>query len=92
MLGLLSILNQGVSAMGRHSGGGRRATRARKREEQTPKPSELVKTYLSLFRSYPLPYQGLYTDEDSLEQPSALHVVPTTSSPGIEIKLNFSGV
>ena len=37
--------------------------------------------YQRLFTSFPLPHNGLYTDDDSLEQPSALKYVPTTSTP-----------
>lgn len=35
-----------------------------------------------LFSPISLPYQGIYTDEDSLEQPSAFKLFPTTASPG----------
>lgn len=38
-----------------------------------------------IFLPVPLPYQGLYTDDDSLEQPSALKVYPTTTTPGAEV-------
>ena len=41
--------------------------------------------YRKLFSPVSLPYQGLYTDEDSLEQPSALRVWPTTTTPGVEV-------
>ncbi len=39
--------------------------------------------YLKLFTPLPLPYQGVYTDEDSLEQPSALKYVPSTTTPNV---------
>lgn len=52
------------------------------KEPQTKSPTvELEKQYLQTFTAFPLPYQGVYTDDDSLEQPSALKYVPTTSSP-----------
>jgi hypothetical protein len=41
----------------------------------------IEKEYLKVFSPHPLPFQGLYTDEDSLEQPSALKYVPTTATP-----------
>jgi hypothetical protein len=48
--------------------------------EATP-AKKLEQAYLQLFTSNPLPSHGLYTDEDSLEQPSALKYVPSTSNP-----------
>ena len=45
--------------------------------------SEIEQQYRQMFTSYPLPYHGIYTDEDSLEQPSALKYVPSTSTPGV---------
>jgi hypothetical protein len=41
--------------------------------------------YRNLFSPVSLPYHGLYTDEDSLEQPSALRVCPMTTTPGVEV-------
>lgn len=41
------------------------------------------KQYLKIFSPHPLPFQGLYTDEDTLEQPSALKYVPTTATPNV---------
>jgi TorA maturation chaperone TorD len=43
--------------------------------------SKLEREYEEIFVPHNLPYQGIYTDRDSLEQPSALEVVPTTASP-----------
>ena len=40
--------------------------------------------YLQVFVPRPLLSQGLYTDEDSLEQPSELQDVPSTSAPSVE--------
>lgn len=40
--------------------------------------------YRQLFTPLPLPYQGVYTDDDSLEQPSALKYVPATTTPNAE--------
>jgi hypothetical protein len=47
-------------------------------------PSPLERDYLHTFTHRQLPYQGLYTDEDSLEQPSELMDVPSISVPSIE--------
>ncbi len=48
---------------------------------------KLEKEYLETFAPHPLPYQELYTDEDSLEQPSPLKVVFTTATPGVSAGL-----
>ncbi len=48
---------------------------------ETKTAKELELAYLQLFTSNPLPSHGLYTDDDSLEQPSALKYVPSTSNP-----------
>ncbi len=45
---------------------------------------KLEREYQQTFTPHPLPYQGLYTDADSLEQPSALKYVPSTSTPNVE--------
>ncbi len=47
-------------------------------------PSQLEREHLQMFASRKLPYQGLYTDADSLEQPSELMDVPSISVPSIE--------
>jgi hypothetical protein len=54
----------------------------KKGKVQQARPVE--KQYLKVFSPHPLPFQGLYTDEDSLEQPSALKYVPTTATPSVE--------
>lgn len=45
--------------------------------------AEIEKKYSQVFNAFPLPYHGVYTDDDSLEQPSALKYVPTNSSPAL---------
>ncbi len=40
--------------------------------------------YLSLFTSKPMPNRSLYTENDSLEQPSELKYIPSTTSPYAE--------
>ncbi len=49
-----------------------------------PRESKAQRQHKDIFVPYQLPYQGLYTDRDSLEQPSALESVPTTASPAAE--------
>jgi len=56
---------------------------ASKRTKST-KTTRIEKEYDKIFVPYSLPYRGIYTDNDSLEQPSALEVVPTTASPAME--------
>jgi hypothetical protein len=48
------------------------------------RPATPEQKYLQIFTPHPLPYQGLYTEEDSLEQPSELQEIPSTSSPFVE--------
>jgi hypothetical protein len=48
-------------------------------------PSMMIeREYLQVFNPMPLPSHGLYTEEDSLEQPSELPDVPSISVPSIE--------
>ena len=53
-----------------------------KREAKRESKRELQ--YTKIFFPHPLPYQGIYSEEDSLEQPSALKYVPSTTSPNAE--------
>jgi hypothetical protein len=39
--------------------------------------------YRQFFAPFMLPSRGLYTDQDSLEQPSALKYVPNTTTPSL---------
>jgi hypothetical protein len=48
-------------------------------EDRNEQPFQIQ--YQRLFTSFPLPHNGLYTDDDNLEQPSPLKYVPTTSTP-----------
>lgn len=47
------------------------------------RPVKIEQDYTQVFTSHPLPYQGLYTDDDSLEQPSQLKYVPSITTPSI---------
>ncbi len=42
---------------------------------------EIEREYKTVFTPNPLPSQGIYTDDDSLEQPSALRYMPSTTTP-----------
>jgi hypothetical protein len=55
-----------------------------KEKAKKTRNSRIEREYQTVFAPHPLPYQGLYTDEDSLEQPSALKYVPTTATPTVE--------
>lgn len=57
----------------------RTPTGAQKKKETTTTENN----YLQIFTPHPLPYQGLYTDEDSLEQPSQLKYVHSTTTPNV---------
>jgi len=52
-----------------------------KKQAKKTRGSSVERDYQTIFTPHSLPYQGLYTDEDSLEQPSALKYVPTTATP-----------
>lgn len=58
-------------------------------KKETKKPATLEQEYLQTFAPRQLPYQGLYTDEDSLEQPSPLKYFPSTATPGIEMDIKI---
>lgn len=55
-----------------------------KKQQKTRKRSEIEREYQRVFFAYPLPNQGIYTEDDSLEQPSALKYVPSTTTPSAE--------
>jgi hypothetical protein len=48
------------------------------------RPATIEQNYLQNFTPLTLPHQGLYTEEDSLEQPSELKDIPSTTVPCIE--------
>ena len=68
--------------MKKHAIRGKRVSRPRnlvkKRKKRT---QDIVRQYQEVFSPLPLPYQGTYKDEESLEQPSALKYVPSTTTP-----------
>lgn len=43
--------------------------------------SELERNYQTFFVPYQLPYQRTYTEDESLEQPSVLKYVESTTAP-----------
>lgn len=57
---------------------------AMKTKKENGRRRGIEREYETVFSPHPLPYQGIYTDEDSLEQPSALRYVPTTATPAVE--------
>lgn len=57
-------------------------TQAPRKPEQA-RPAKVEQDYTQRFTAHPLPYQGIYTDEDSLEQPSQLKYVPSTTTPSV---------
>ncbi len=64
------------------SDGARLNVKGSTRTSQQQSTEELLVTqYLQTFTAFPLPYHGVLTENDSLEQPSALESVPSTSSP-----------
>lgn len=57
------------------------ARKAVKKQDKKQKEKKIERDYQTVFSPMPLPYQGIFTDEDSLEQPSALRYIPTTAAP-----------
>jgi hypothetical protein len=49
------------------------------------RPTTIADEYLRVFKYHPSPNQGMYTDHDSLEQPSELRYVLSTTSPYAEV-------
>ena len=56
----------------------------KKQDQPKSRKKTLEQDYRQVFTPHPLPYQSVFTDEDSLEQPSALKYVPTTTTPYAE--------
>ena len=52
-----------------------------KKDGKHRKEKTIVQDYTKVFSPPPLPCQGAYTDEGSLEQPSALKYFPSTTTP-----------
>jgi hypothetical protein len=46
-------------------------------------PTKTEQDYVQIFSPHSLPYRGLYTEEDTLEQPSQLIYVPSTTTPSV---------
>jgi hypothetical protein len=59
-----------------------------KKNTKQMRKKSIEKEYETVFLPHPLPYQGTYTDEDSLEQPSALKYVPSTTTPAIGVTVS----
>jgi hypothetical protein len=64
------------------------ARRTMKKQSKKTKKSRLVTEYRTVFSPLPLPFGEHYTDEDSLEQPSALRYVPSTTRPTVEMAID----
>jgi hypothetical protein len=70
--------------MKRRNQGKTRTQSSRKARAKARPKRTIEQKYQQVFTPRPLPFQGLYTDDDSLEQPSELQYVPATSSPTVE--------
>jgi len=64
--------------------GNRAKPRTKKPTPRRSKAAPIERQYQQIFTPRPLPYQGHFADEDSLEQPSELVDILTTSAPSIE--------
>jgi len=72
--------------MQKHKKSGKKSRVRAKMKEQLKrkKRPEIERKYLTIFSPQRLPSRGAYTDDESLEQPSALKYVPTTATPHAE--------
>jgi hypothetical protein len=57
------------------------AMKAIKVPPQESPQSQLERQFQKLFTAFPMPSHGLYTESDSLEQPSAQKYVPSITVP-----------
>jgi hypothetical protein len=64
------------------------ARRTVKKRTKQMRGKTIEKEYRTVFSPIPLPSQGQYTDEDSLEQPSALKYVPSTTRTTVEMAVD----
>jgi len=59
-------------------------TKVTMKDQGTKKPAQMLsfdEQYRQVFTPFPLPYHDIFTDADSLEQPSAQKYVPSTTMP-----------
>ncbi|HXP78798.1 MAG TPA: hypothetical protein VN976_02745 [Verrucomicrobiae bacterium] len=61
------------------------ARRTVKKQAKKSTKKSLAREYRLVFSPPSLPYEGQYADEDSLEQPSALRYVPSTTRTTAEM-------
>jgi hypothetical protein len=66
----------------------RRVTTVKKKNEK-PGESTLEQEYVGVFQPHVLPHQGLFTDNNSLEQPSPLTDYPSTATPGVGVSIEL---
>ena len=66
----------------------RRVVKSKKKTKTRIRPLE--REYQQIFIPNPLPHKGIYTEEDSLEQPSPLEYYPSTATPGSDAAFTFS--
>jgi hypothetical protein len=60
-----------------------------KRRGKRRKPNQLVnREYQQFFAPHSLPFNGICTDSDSLEQPSVLKYVDSTTIPATEVAID----
>jgi hypothetical protein len=64
------------------------ARKAVKKHSKKQREKNIEQEYRTVFSPNPLSYQGSYIDGDSLEQPSALRYVPSTTTPAAETTIS----
>jgi hypothetical protein len=77
--------------MKRYAEGDRRSSMVRKAVKKHSKKSRkkaIEKAYRRVFSPFPPPHGRQYADEDSLEQPSALRYLPSTTRTTVEMAID----
>jgi hypothetical protein len=62
---------------------------AAKTKRRRVRQTTLEKKYIGVFQPNPLPYQGIFTGNESLEQPSPLKDYPSTATPGVGVSIEL---
>lgn len=60
---------------------GRPVKTQKTKKVRTKESTPIEREYDTFFAPHPLPFRGLYAEQESLEQPSELIYVPATSAP-----------
>lgn len=60
------------------------------RKRRKAHETTLEMEYIGVFRPSPLPFQEVYTENETLEQPSPLTDYPSTATPGVGVSVGLN--